>query len=194
MNAKKGKHSSKHKSHYIELVVDYKGEKVKLFFVKYRNCKTWRCILSTHLTLKFTAAIELYQIRWTIEVLFKECKQYLRLGTCQNTDFDGQIADTTIVLITHTILTLQRRFEAYETMGGLFRESQQQLLELTLWDRILKIFIRMLRELLEILSIDIEETIGKITSCDKSATQVLAMLEAIKQCSDNAEYNPETAA
>jgi hypothetical protein len=191
---KKGKHSSKHKSHYIELVVDYKGEKVKLFFVKYRNCKTWRCILSTHLTLKFTAAIELYQIRWTIEVLFKECKQYLRLGTCQNTDFDGQIADTTIVLITHTILTLQRRFEAYETMGGLFRESQQQLLELTLWDRILKIFIRMLRELLEILSIDIEETIGKITSCDKSATQVLAMLEAIKQSSDNAEYNPETAA
>ncbi|MFA5475895.1 MAG: IS4 family transposase, partial [Bacteroidales bacterium] len=71
------------------------------------------------------------------------------MGTCQNTDFDGQIADTTIVLITHTILMLQRRFEAYETMGGLFRESQQQLLELTLWDRILKIFIRMLRELLE---------------------------------------------
>ncbi|MDD4742811.1 MAG: hypothetical protein PHY20_14755, partial [Bacteroidales bacterium] len=127
-------------------------------------------------------------------ILFKECKQYLRLGTCQNTDFDGQIADTTIVLITHTILMLQRRFEAYETMGGLFRESQQQLLELTLWDRILKIFIRMLRELLEILSIDIEETIEKITSCDKSATQLLAMLEAIKQCSDNAEYNPETAA
>ena len=28
---KQGKHSGKHKSHYIELVVDYKGEKVKLF-------------------------------------------------------------------------------------------------------------------------------------------------------------------
>jgi len=191
---KKGKHSSKHNSHYIELVVDYKGEKVKLFFVKYRNAMTWRCILSTDLTLKFCAAIELYQIRWTIEVLFKECKQYLRLGTCQNTNLDGQIADTTIALITHTILTLQRRFEAYETMGALFHESQQQLLELTLWERILKVFIKMLCELLEILSIDIEETIEKIMNCDKTATQLLAMLQTIQPTSDNPGYNTKTAA
>ena len=99
-------------------------------------------LLTTNLTLSFAEAIELYQIRWTIEVLYKECKQYLRLGGSQNTDFDGQIADATITLATHTILSLQKRFSAYETMGELFRETQQQLLELTLWERLIKVFIK----------------------------------------------------
>jgi len=99
--------------------------------------------LTTDLTLSFTRTIELYQIRWTIEV-FKECKQYLRLGASQNTDFDGQIADATIILVTHTILSLQKRFNSYKTMGELFRETQQQLLELTLWKRLIKVFFIML--------------------------------------------------
>jgi len=182
---KNSKYSSKHKSHYITTVADYKGEKVKLFHIKYRNAKTWTLILTTNLTLKFTEAIELYQIRWTIEVLFKECKQYLRLGGCQNTDFDGQVADATIALMTHTIFTLQRRFEAYETMGELFRETQKHLLELTLWERILKVFIKMLQQLQEILSIDIEETIQKIMSSNKSGSQLLAMLMALDEDDDD---------
>jgi hypothetical protein len=182
---KHSKNSRKHKSCYITVVADYKGEKVKLFYIRYHNSKNWTLLLTTDLKLKFVQAIELYQIRWTIEVLFKECKQYLRLGACQNTDFDGQIADATIALITHTILTLQRRFVAYETMGELFRESQQHLLELTLWERILKVFIKMLQQLSEILSIDIEETIEKILQNDKAGKQLLAMLEALNDFSDN---------
>jgi hypothetical protein len=102
------KYSRKHKSHYITVLAQYKGTPVKLFYIRYRNAKSWTLILTTDRKLSFVKALELYQIRWTIEVLFKECKQYLRLGACQNTDFDGQIADATLVLITHTILTLQR--------------------------------------------------------------------------------------
>ena len=49
--------------------------------------------------------MELYQIRWSIEVLYRECKQYLRLGKAQNTDFGGQIADATLTMITYTILS-----------------------------------------------------------------------------------------
>jgi len=45
--------------------------------------------------------MELYQIRWSIEVLFKESKQYLRLGKSQNTDFCGQIADASLTMITY---------------------------------------------------------------------------------------------
>ena len=191
---KNGQYSRKHKSHYITVVADYKGEKVKLFYIKYHNSKNWTLLLTTDLSLKFVQAIELYQIRWTIEVLFKECKQYLRLGACQNTDFDGQIADATMALITHTILTLQRRFEAYETMGELFRESQQHLLELTLWERILKVFIKLLQQLSEILSIDIEETIEKIMQSDRAGTQLLAMLSALNDFDDNVEYKTKIAA
>jgi hypothetical protein len=185
---RKCQYSRKHRSQYFTVVADYKGEKVKLFFIKYRNSKDWNLLLTTDLKLKFVQAIELYQIRWTIEVMFKECKQYLLLGRSQNTDFDGQIADATIVLITHTILTLQRRFEAYETMGELFRESQQYLLELTLWERILKVFIKMLQQLLEIVSLDVEETIEKIMTSQKAGQQLLAMLKALKEIDENPEY------
>ena len=106
---------------------------------------------------------------------------------CQNTDFDGQIADTTLVFITHTILTLQRRFEAYETTGELFREAQQQLLELTLWQRILKIFMKMLRQLLDIFSIDVDDTLKRILQNDQISSQLLAMMEILKEEKDNDE-------
>ena len=141
---KKSKYSKKYKSTYISLVVDYKGIKVRLFFIRYNHTKKWKILLTTDLTLSFVKAIELYQIRWTIEVLFKECKQYLHLGGSQNTDLDGQIADITITLATHTILSIQKRFSSYETMGELFRETQQHLLELTLWERLVKVFFKMI--------------------------------------------------
>lgn len=189
----KGKYSRKHKSHYIPVTAVYKGETVKLFYIKYRNAKHWTLLLTTDLTLNFVQALELYQIRWTIEVLFKECKQYLRLGTSQNTDFDGQIADATLTLITHTVLSLQKRFGAYETMGGLFRETQQHLIELTLWERILKIFMKLLQQLVEILNIDIEETLKKLMQNDKESKQLIAMLNALKDW-DKSEFNTKIAA
>ncbi len=64
--------------------------------------------------------INLNSLCKALHKLFKECKQYLGLGCSQNTDFDGQIADTTLALVTHKILTLQKRFGCYEAMGGLF--------------------------------------------------------------------------
>ncbi len=190
---KKGKYSSKHKSHYFTVTAQYKGETVKLFYIKYRNAKHWTLLLTTDLSLNFVKALELYQIRWSIEVLFKECKQYLRLGSSQNTDFDGQIADATLTLITHTVLTLQKRFEAYETMGGLFRETQQHLIELTLWERILEIFIKLLQELVQILNIDIEETMEKIMQDDKTSKKLLSMLDVLKNW-DNPQFNTKNAA
>jgi hypothetical protein len=190
---KKRKYSRKHKSHYIPMVAVYKGEPVKLFYIRYHNSKNWTLLLTTDLSIKFTQALELYQIRWTIEVLFKECKQYLRLGACQNTDFDGQIADTTLVFVTYTILTLQRRFEAYETMGELYRESQQHLLELTLWERILKVFLKMLRQLMELLSIDIEKTIERLLQDENASKQILAIINALKE-DDICEKNTKLAA
>ena len=178
------KYSRKHKSHYITVVCDYKGERVKLFYIKYRNNKNWNLLLTTDLSLDFCKALELYQIRWTIEVLFKECKQYLRLGACQSTDFDGQIADVTLTFVTLIILSLQRRFTAYETMGELFREAQKQLLELSLWERILIVFYKMLKQLLDVLNVDVDETIEKILQDKKAGKQLLIILNALDDFED----------
>lgn len=189
---KNSKYSRKYKSTYISLVVDYKGEKVRLFFIRYNNGKNWTILLTTDLTLSFVAAIELYQIRWTIEVLFKECKQYLRLGGSQNTDFDGQVADVTITLATHTILSLQKRFSSYETMGELFRETQQHLLELTLWERLVKVFLKMVIQLTTIMNIDMDEMIEKLMKSDQTSKQILVMLKALSEFEDNDQNKDKT--
>lgn len=190
---KNSKYSRKYKSTYISLVVDYKEEKVRLFFIRYNNGKNWTILLTTDLTLSFVGAIELYQIRWTIEVLFKECKQYLRLGGSQNTDFDGQVADITITLATHTILSLQKRFSSYETMGELFRETQQHLLELTLWERLVKVFLKMVTQLATILNIDVEEMTEKLMKSDQISKQLLVMLKALSEFEDNDQNEDKTA-
>lgn len=191
---KKHKYSRKHKSHYFVVLANYKGEPVKLFYLKYGRSKNWTLLLSTNLSIKFTEAIELYQIRWTIEVFFKECKQYFGLGSSQNTDFDGQIADATLTLVTHTILTLYKRFSAYETMGELFRETQQYLLEMTLWERILKVFLKMLQKLVELFNLDLDEILEQVIQDDETACQIFTMLKGLEQYEENGKLIGEIAA
>ncbi|MDR1882224.1 MAG: transposase [Prevotella sp.] len=73
---------------------------VILFFIRYGQQSRWHLLPSTDTTLNFTQAFELYRIRWTIEVVFKETKQYLGLGACRSRDFGAQIADCTLAFIT----------------------------------------------------------------------------------------------
>ena len=103
-------------------------------------------ILTTDLSLRYRQAFELYQIRWNIEILWKDCKKYLELGKYQGRDLDGQIADCTIVFIIHQILTLEKRFSYYETIGEVFKGAQEEACILTLWERILAIIYRMINE------------------------------------------------
>jgi len=189
---KNSRYSKKFRSRYLSLVANYKGETVRLFFIKYKNSKSWNLLLTTDLKLSFVQAIELYQIRWTIEVLFKECKQYLRLGSSQNTDFDGQIADAALTLVTHTILTLQKRFSSYETMGELFRETQQHLLDLTLWERLIKVFINMVVQLIDILDIEIEDIMDKLMNNDETSRKLRAILSVLSDFKDNTEESDKT--
>src|SRR5690554_2174680 len=169
----------KYKSRYFSVVANYKGTPVKLFYVKYKNATSWALLLTTDTSLTFVKAMELYQIRWGIEVLFKECKQYLRLGKSQNTDFCGQVADTTLVMITYTILSLYKRFQAYETLGALFRDTREEMLEKTLCERIELVILKILRDLLELLCIDIERTLYKLTSSEKTSQEILVLLNAV---------------
>jgi hypothetical protein len=67
--------------------------------------------------------------KWTIEVFFKESKQLLGLGRCQSNDFDAQIADATITMIQHILLTMQYRIENYESMQGLFSEIAESAIK-----------------------------------------------------------------
>ena len=93
---------------------------VLLFLVRFGNRDNWNILMTTDTSMSFVKCLEIYQIRWNIEVVFKECKQHLGLEDCQSRDFDSQIADITLCFLIHAILTLEKRINDYESFGGMF--------------------------------------------------------------------------
>jgi hypothetical protein len=55
------------------------------------------------------------------------------------------------------------------------------MLEQTLCERILHVFLKILGQLLEILSMDVNETIRQIMADDRAAKGVLLLLNAVNQ-------------
>ena len=79
----------------------------------------------------------------------KYCKQNLYLNSCQSTDFDANIAHISIVFMNYMILSLRKRIDDYETLGGIFREIKEQMLEDTLIEKIWIIFVQVYNILLK---------------------------------------------
>lgn len=152
----KMKRCRKLRLHYKEALVDYKGVPVKMFFSRQGINGKWRVFITTDTELSFIKMIKIYQIRWTVEVFFKEAKQLLGLGRCQSNDFDAQIADTTITMIQHILLTLKYRFEHYETKGALFNQVKEEIIQSRLDERLWGLFVELVR-LIEVLFEGIDE-------------------------------------
>jgi len=79
---------------------------------------------------------------------FKEAKQYLRLGKCQSNDFDAQIADISIIMIAYMMLSLKKRFQAYNTIGGAFRDVRNEMIEDTLAEKLFGLFVELVSSIL----------------------------------------------
>jgi len=97
--------------------------------------------------------MEIYNTRWTIEVFFKEAKQLLGLGKCQSTNFDVQVAQTTISMVQYLLISLKHRMEANQTIGGIFKNIKQQYIEHKLNKRMLLTIV----EILEVLDLLVED-------------------------------------
>lgn len=147
---------------YIECIVDFQGIKVKLFFCKTSHKGKWHGLLSTNLDLNFEQAYKIYATRWTIEVFFKETKQYLGLGKCQSQDFDAQIATISISMLQYNILSVAKRFSDYETLGELFRSANAEIIELTVAERIWLIITEVIAQLADLFDIETELLMDKI--------------------------------
>ncbi len=151
---KSAKTSRKYKSKYLQFQATYQGERVKIFLVKFGRNNTWRMLVTTDLNMSFTKLMEVYKIRWAIEVFFKECKQNLLLGKCQSNDFDAQIAETTLCLIRYILLCYCQRIRYGTTIGGLFRELRQAAVEDNLLAGISSYFFELLKIFADMASID----------------------------------------
>ncbi len=152
---KEGKDSRKYKARYIQFQAKYQGIRVKIFLVRFGpDGARWRMLVTTDLQMSFARIIEVYKIRWTIEVFFKECKQYLLLGKCQSQDFDAQIADTTLSLARYLLLSYYERIHYGQTIGGLFRELSQASIEENLLADINVCFIELLEIFAKLAGVD----------------------------------------
>ena len=113
----------------FSIIVKYAGIPSKVVFVRNRKCqkgkkakREWLAILSTDLTISDEEIIRIYGTRWDIEVYFKICKSYLKLGKeIQTSCYDGMVAHTTIVCVRYIMLSVQaRECKDDRSCGGLF--------------------------------------------------------------------------
>lgn len=183
------KRCRKLRTHYITCTASYKGTELRLFFVRYRGQGNWQMLLTTDLSLNFIKAMEIYSVRWGIEVFFKESKQYLNLGKCQSNDFDAQVADITISMIQYTMLSLCKRLWEYETIGGLFREQQALIAEMYLAKRLWALLIEIQHHIAELFGIETFELIERLINETKVENKILNLLYYCRQelgCANNA--------
>ena len=153
---------------YLQTVVWYNGQEVKLFFSRKGKRGKWKTFLSTDTKLSFIKMLEIYAIRWTIEVFFKESKQLLFLGKDQSTDFDSQIASTTLVMMQYILISVKYRFDNYESKGELFRQSKVEVFRARLSDRLWRLLLEVLQLIIEIFDgVDENELIEKMFKDEK---------------------------
>ncbi|MGB4577725.1 MAG: transposase, partial [Paludibacter sp.] len=163
-------------ANYIKVTCKYKGVRVNLFFVKMGRSGNWHLLLTTNLNLNFIELMEVYQIRWSIEVFFKECKQYLNLGKCKSSCFDAQIADTTITMLQHIMLSYYKRITCQQSFSGLFESISKEMVELDLVSRIIEIIWELVEVICSIGGIDFIELQQQLIKDDRAAVIFIKML------------------
>ena len=76
-------------------------------------------------------------------------------------------------MLQYNLLSLVKRFNDYETLGELFRDSQKDALKLTISEQIWLIIIEIVAELSEILNIETEMLIEKLFAENEKLTKYL---------------------
>ena len=158
---------------FYEAEVELNGLKIKLLFCKMSKRGDWNGLLTTNTELTFEKAFKIYATRWTIEVFFKECKQYLRLGKCESRHFEAQIAATTLCMLQYNLFSVVKRFESYESFGALFRQSKAEILEIHVKERIWLIITELLTEISEFMSFELDSLLQQIIADNQRITKIL---------------------
>jgi hypothetical protein len=175
--AGKEKRCKKMNLYYKTARVLYDDLPVTLFFSKIGTNGDWKVILTTDTKLSFLQAIEIYQIRWSIEVFFKEAKQLLNLGGCQSSTFDAQIADATITMIAYILLAFRFRYDHYESMGALFRAMNAEILQKTIDVRLWELFVELIQTVCQMIEKDFDDVMDLMMRKPEMAQWVENMME-----------------
>ncbi len=156
------RYSRRLKCYYGQAAVELSGMKVKLFFCRRTRNGDWTGLLTTNTKLDFFEAYHIYSMRWSVEVFFKEAKSLLGLGKSQSRDFASQIASISITVLQYNILGTVKRFKSYETIGGLFRQATDGVIQLSVTERIWGVLQELVRIIAEAFQIDDERVMDTL--------------------------------
>ena len=148
--------------YYAVADVELSGVRVRLFFCRRTKNADWNALLTTNYKLDFIEAYHIYSMRWSVEVFFKESKGLLGLGKSQSRDFAAQIASISVTVLQYNILSTVKRFEAYQTIGGLFNEATEGVIQLSVTDRIWGVLQELVRIIAETFETDDERVLDAL--------------------------------
>lgn len=160
---------------YKQAKVLYQGVEICLFFSRRGKNDKWKVLLTTDTKLTFKGLIGHYQVRWVVEVFNRESKQLLNLGRCQSSNFDAQVAETTISMIAYLLLTLRFRYDNYESKGALYRSMNADVLRETLDRRLWGLFIELVCSVCEVLEMDADDLLEKMLANPKAESMIIAL-------------------
>lgn len=175
-----------HKAKYLKVPVVYGDVRINLFFIKMGRFSGWKLLVTTDLTIGFQKLMDVYQVRWAIELFFRESKQYLNLGKSRSTCFDAQIADATISLSQYIILSFHRRISDYSSFDGIFASAIEDALQTSIASELQKMFWTILEIYSDFTGVDIIEVTRSIFRdeqvCNKIKLQNPVFFENLKKC------------
>ena len=175
------KYSRHYRLYYCEVAATFAGTPVKLFFYRNGRKGDWNALLATNTALGAYEAYKIYSMRWAIEVSFAEAKRLLNLGKCQCRDFASQIASISLCMLQYNILGYVKRYESYETIGGVFRDVTRAAVELTVTEKIWGILLDVLRTIAEAFNFDQDEMMRAIiNNNNKELNAVRRAFEALQ--------------
>lgn len=174
------KYSRAHKFFYFETDAVFAGGAVKLFFYRFGRKGEWKALLSTDTSLTPYKAYQIYSMRWSIEVAFHECKSILKMGKCQCGDFGSQIASISLNMLQYNLLSYVKRFESYETLGGLFREITAQTVELSVTEKIWGLIQQLVSVVADLFSLDSDELLTNIINGNKQLNAIMKVAQQLQ--------------
>ena len=101
----------------------------------------------------------------------------LNLGGCQSSNFDAQIADTTITMIAYILLAFRYRYDNYESMGDLFRVMNAEVLQKTIDVRLWELFVDLVQIVCQMIEKDFDDIMDIIMRKPEMAQWIENIIE-----------------
>ena len=118
----------------VTVIKDDESVPARIIYVRNKNKKKdYLALITTDITISEEEVIRIYGKRWDIEVFFKVCKSYLKLGKeCNSLSYDAMTAHAAVVFTRYMMLAVENRQTLdNRTLGEIFYLLTDELTDIT---------------------------------------------------------------